>query len=293
MRSLRYFPAVSIGSGLLFLLFIISSCSKGGNDDSNPPAPPTVATLNTTNTIAIARTYAVVSSAVTNTGNATIQQKGFCWSKTANPTIADKSLISTSSQNTFSDTIKGLAYNTVYYIRSFATNSAGTSYGAEIQIRTENSSYTINQAFAGGKIAYIDSTGEHGLIYYSTRNYTHYRWAEWPFTHTAIGNTEIGLGKGKSNTQKILLAGNNAPNTAAKVCDQFVSGGYDDWFLPSSHELVAVKAAIPFFDISGSLYWTSTEANQYNAFLIPISAISSFGTDGKDMSWGVIPVREF
>lgn len=265
-------------------LFSIVGCSKPGDD--TPPA----LSATTTNTVSI--NYVVVSATINNTGS--ISSKGFCWSKNPNPTLSDHSIVIAGSGNTFSDTITGLIYNTIYYVRAFATNSVGTSYSQQVQLRTQDTRYTIGQSHEGGKIFYIDSTGEHGFIYAPSYFYTHYRWAAWPHNSMAVGTPTLpDVGTGKSNTQIILASGNNAANTAAKVCDDFVLNGYSDWFLPSSHEVALLRAAIGPFDISGSLYWTSTEVNQYNAYLLPINATSSFGNDSKGNSWGVIPVRSF
>ncbi|MBK6935537.1 MAG: hypothetical protein IPH18_00565 [Chitinophagaceae bacterium] len=196
-------------------------------------------------------------------------------------------------QNSFTDTIKGLRYNTTYYIRSFATNQAGTAYGPETQVRTQNTIYTIGQSFAGGKIFHIDSTGDHGLVYFAAYNYTHYPWAILPHTNILVGGTSEAMGTGKTNTLRILASGNTGAGTAARICDDFVSGGYTDWFLPSRVELLAIKASVSIFDISGSAYWSSSEALQNKAYFVMINGISSIDLDQKTEYFGVIPVREF
>jgi hypothetical protein len=186
-----------------------------------------------------------------------------------------------------------LSYNTVYYLRAYATNSIGTAYSQQVQFKTLNTQYTVGQNFQGGKIFYIDSTGEHGLIFPVIYFYEEKRWAGWPYGDSLVGTTLTDVGAGKLNTQKILASGNNDPISAARYCDDLVLNGYSDWFLPSAGELALVKAAVGPLEISGSLYWTSTEATQLKAYFIPINAIASYGAESKDWTLGVIPVRSF
>jgi uncharacterized protein (TIGR02145 family) len=64
--------------------------------------------------------------------NAKISEVGFCWNTKPNPTISDnKTKVSAESANSI-DTISGLNSNKEYYIRSYAKNSKGITYGNEI-----------------------------------------------------------------------------------------------------------------------------------------------------------------
>ena len=57
---------------------------------------------------------------------------------------------------------------------------------------------------------------------------------------------------------------------AALLCDQSVKNGYTDWYLPSKdelNELYQQRNVIGGFQsgVSGSYYWSSTEAANYKA----------------------------
>ncbi len=67
---------------------------------------------------------------VTSTGGVALIEKGLVYSTSQNPTIANTKIISTDA-NSFSINITGLIENTTYYVRAFATNSKGTSYGEQ------------------------------------------------------------------------------------------------------------------------------------------------------------------
>ncbi|MCX6269402.1 MAG: T9SS type A sorting domain-containing protein [Bacteroidetes bacterium] len=73
---------------------------------------------------------------VTSEGISPVTSRGVCWSNSANPTIAGNHTMDGSGAGAFTSSITGLSANTTYYIRAFATNSYGTSYGNEQIIST-------------------------------------------------------------------------------------------------------------------------------------------------------------
>jgi uncharacterized protein (TIGR02145 family) len=100
---------------------------------------PTLPTLTTTAASAITATTATSGGNITSDNGATITARGICWSTTANPTIA----LSTKTNNgtgtgDFTSSIIGLNANTTYYVRAYATNSTGTSYGAQRTFTTDS-----------------------------------------------------------------------------------------------------------------------------------------------------------
>lgn len=114
-----------------------SSSITYGNEISFTTLPvlPTVAT--TTAATAITGTTATTGGNVTNTGGATITERGVCFGTTANPTIANTKVIdSTPGLGSFVSNITGLLGYTTYYARGYATNSAGTGYGPQISFTT-------------------------------------------------------------------------------------------------------------------------------------------------------------
>lgn len=69
---------------------------------------------------------------VINDGGDTVTATGVCWSITPQPTIADSHIVNpVPGTGLFTDTITNLDLTT-YYVRAFATNSYGTTYGNEI-----------------------------------------------------------------------------------------------------------------------------------------------------------------
>jgi uncharacterized protein (TIGR02145 family) len=67
--------------------------------------------------------------------NSDIIDNGICWSISKNPTI-NNNIISCDYQTSFNVSIYNLSKNTKYYVRAYATNTYGTSYGSEISFTT-------------------------------------------------------------------------------------------------------------------------------------------------------------
>ena len=73
---------------------------------------------------------------VTDDGGAVVYNRGVCWGTSQNPTIYDNHTVDGNGTGTFTSFVAGLAPGTTYYIRAYATNSAGTSYGSQISFVT-------------------------------------------------------------------------------------------------------------------------------------------------------------
>lgn len=68
---------------------------------------------------------------IVSDGGSAITDKGFCWSTSANPTIADAHASGTGNPPFFRYTVSGLTPGTTYHFRAYATNGVGTSYGVD------------------------------------------------------------------------------------------------------------------------------------------------------------------
>ena len=98
-----------------------------------------VATLAATTPVsAIGSTTATSGGNITYNGGATVSVSGIVWSTTSTPTISDSKTTDGVANGTYTSTITGLTPGTLYYVRSYATNSVGTSYGAQASFTTLN-----------------------------------------------------------------------------------------------------------------------------------------------------------
>jgi uncharacterized protein (TIGR02145 family) len=99
----------------------------------------TAPSLTTNAVTGVTLANAVSGGNITNENGAPVTTRGICWNTLGNPTTSDPSLTSGSGTGSYSITITGLNQGTIYYVRAFATNSAGTSYGDQVRFSTSAS----------------------------------------------------------------------------------------------------------------------------------------------------------
>ena len=97
---------------------------------------PTVTTSAITQ---ITETTAVAGGNVTSDGGATVTERGVVYSTSQNPTTANSKVQCGSGTGAFSCNLSNLQENTTYYVRAYAINKNGTSYG-------EQNSFTTNKS---------------------------------------------------------------------------------------------------------------------------------------------------
>jgi len=195
----------------------------------------------------------------------TVTSRGICWSTSPFPTTADSKAVYPAGPGgggNYTVTMAGLSLNTLYYARAYAINSAGTAYGNQVSFTTLP--IGIGQSYGGGIIFYIDPNGVEGLISAaSDQDIT-----EWGCDGTSIPGTSSAFGTGQANTTAIVNGCSEA-GIAARICDDLVLNGYDDWYLPSIYELYEMsqhQSLIGGFN-SGVYYWSSSQESPYFAYV--------------------------
>ena len=119
------------------------------------------ATLTTSTPTSVTCYSMVVGGNITSDGNATVTERGVCYSTTQNPTTTSPKLIMGSGTGSFSNSLAGLSANTTYYIRAYAINNQGTAYGSQVSATTAAlpvittnaiSAFTSSTATTGGNV---------------------------------------------------------------------------------------------------------------------------------------------
>jgi len=233
-------------------------------------APIVIPTITTSSVVVSSQTSVSCGGNISNSGGAAVTARGVCWSTTTNPTI---SLTTKTSNGTgsgsFTSSITGLVENTTYYVRAYATNSAGTAYGEEVSFVP---SVAVGMSYQGGVIAYILKSGDsgyiagqtHGIIAASTDQGISKVWHNGYYMTTGASGTAIGTGLANTNT---IVSNQGAGSYAAYICYNLVLNGYSDWYLPSRDELYQLylnQSAIGGF--VSDYYWSSSEYSSTNAF---------------------------
>jgi len=119
----RYDPAISVSQVLMVKLGMPEVVTKFAN------------TINTG--------AALVAGSVLSDGGASITERGICWGTQSNLSISDGKLEEGKGMGQFTKQLLGLKPNTLYYVKAYAINSLGLSYGNELSFTTDAEEATI------------------------------------------------------------------------------------------------------------------------------------------------------
>ena len=249
---------------------------------------PTLPTVTTNDVTDLTQNSLTSGGNVTSDGGSAVTARGICWSTSPDPTISDRHTTDGTGTETFTSHLSGLAANTFYYIRAYATNSMGTSYGWNVSFTTLP--FAIGQPYQGGIIFYLDGTGQHGLIAAVSDQSTNIPWYNGTFKFT--GSTGDGLYSGARNTAIIIasqMPDNQAGNFAAKICADYtvIDDGviYGNWYLPSKYELdLLYKQQYYVGNFVSAVYWSSTEVTANTAWDQGFVSGTQWN-DPKDYGW--------
>ncbi len=193
-------------------------------------------------------------------------------------------------------------------VATFPINIGGKSCSINVNVQF---SLVLGDTFGGGIVGYIFKPGDigyvagetHGIIAALSDLPLLYTWGPGAYSQY-FQNISNLIGKGKNNTDTILAVGIiiNANFPAAQAAKNYKDGVYDDWFLPSRDDLLALKLNLANnnkgnFYTSGSQttgYWSSSVMQNFAGALAPMFA-PNVGVCGCAVfeSYRVRPVRYF
>lgn len=84
----------------------------------------------------ITNSSALINAIVTAGGNYPVIERGIVWDTLSNPSLVNNHISKDTGTGSFKISFKKLKSNTTYFIKPYATNIAGTSYGKEISFTT-------------------------------------------------------------------------------------------------------------------------------------------------------------
>ena len=198
---------------------------------------PTVTTTVASN---ITDSSAVSGGNVTSNGGAAITARGVCWGTSANPTISNSRTNNGTGVGSFTSTITGMLPNTTYHVRAYATNTAGTAYGAEITFVTKD---TLPE----GALSGVFSIGANKQVHFSKGN------LQWSAT-----------GGGSTATTHAVAGGGTADGTWRFAPNQWDTIGEANSNISSSY-----RGWIDLFGWGTSGYHNPND--QYNTNYYPYS----------------------
>ncbi|MGL5947029.1 MAG: hypothetical protein ACRCZV_12725 [Sediminibacterium sp.] len=190
----------------------------------------------------------ILLDSISSDGFSNITERGIVWSLSPNPMLPVNSISTNTFKSATSIKLPSFPLSTTVYIREYATNSIGTSYGPQAILRTPVplSTANIGDVYDGGVIFYLlkpgdpgyDPTTKHGFIVAIpiSKLPRYGSVSSWGLTTPVIG-TDTSLFTGENNT--LLIA--SVPNSSAFLAVTFIKNtNYwpsGNWFLPSKAEL--------------------------------------------------------
>lgn len=145
----------------MYCLVIMTGVAFGILTGCQKAAVVNYASLTTTQITNIKSVSAMSGGTITSDGGSKITESGICWSLSSNPTVSNYKSINTVLKGSFICPIADLIPDTTYYVRSYAMNSFGISYGYVIHFKTlpvaqlttvMPTSITATTALSGGDI---------------------------------------------------------------------------------------------------------------------------------------------
>jgi uncharacterized protein (TIGR02145 family) len=134
-------------TGTLYYIRAFATNSVGtayGSEVTFTTGQVSLPVLTTSAVTSITVTTAVSGGNITSAGGGTISARGVCWSTGSNPTIANSHTTNGTGTGSFTSNITGLTIGTIYYVRAYATNSAGTAYGSQVSFTTTHEIGTVS-----------------------------------------------------------------------------------------------------------------------------------------------------
>lgn len=166
--------------------------------------------------------------------------------------------------------LKSKFLNEIHFqLQSENKNTVSQDYSSNTQITNQSGDFEIGQSYGGGKIVYVDNTGNHGLIAAPDDIRGPVSWGENGITR-ATSRTN-----GKRNSDQIVeyfvyyKKGRYLEESAANICLECNDGGYTDWYLPAIDELRHMfDNRFEIGGFSGDDYCSSTEKGPKDIYAI-------------------------
>lgn len=235
----------------LLVALLLGSCTT--NTSMSPVITTTVANQITVN-------RAITGGNLTTDGGARIIQQGVCWDTITNPTITKNKMVDLSGKSVFLDTISGLKANKTYFVRAYATNFTGTSYGNTETFTTLKTATPSLNTTAITSIAEITAASggnitSDGGSAVTARGVC---WSNIPgATVTLITKTTDGSGLGSFSSSITGLVGSTTYYVRAYATNTQGTSYGEEIFFTTTPKAIVVNVPILFTNVVTSIAYTT------------------------------------
>ncbi|OIQ29385.1 MAG: hypothetical protein BM564_06725 [Bacteroidetes bacterium MedPE-SWsnd-G2] len=182
-------------------------------------------------------------------------------------------------------------------------NAALDIWTPVIQESTSENTHHIGEFYGGGIVFYTYDNGNHGLII-STEDMSDGDEVEWGFKDDDISEAESEW-NGSGNTLALVEEGVES-DEAAGLCNNYNSGNFSDWYLPSLNELQLIFKSLYIINKTldsdsdsntyglsvNDSYWSSTQQNDEKSYLLKLDHMKA-EKKKKDEDHKVRAIRAF
>jgi len=228
----------------------------------------------------ISQTTASSGGEIIGNGGSPITARGVCWSTASNPTINNNKTSDSTGVGRFISTLQGLASGSVYFVRAYATNSLGTSYGEQVSVTAGLDPSIFNTGISYGSLVDIE-----GNVYRTVQIGTQTWMAENLRTATYRNGEQIQI-----ISDSASWANNNTNIPAWSFYQNNASGNIPygklynwyavtsskgicplGWHIPKDEEWNQLTNVVGFsaggkLKSAGTSFWTSPNTGGTNAF---------------------------
>ena len=135
---------LTINTNYYVRAYAVNSLGVGYSEQKSFTTKDGLATITTTEATSTA-TSITIGGDVTDNGGFVVTERGVCYSSTnSEPTITDAFVVGGKGNGAFNLSITGLSASTTYYLRAYATNENGTTYGEVVTAVTKDGAAIVS-----------------------------------------------------------------------------------------------------------------------------------------------------
>ncbi len=271
---------------LLMCLVLLSTCKKKTVTQPEPEVSP-LPTISTSPITSITEASAISGGAIISEGTSPIISSGICWDTIPAPDLTRGALSKTTGGTNYTCTISDLKVYKKYYVRAFATNGSGTSFGNEISFTSSDvwtklgaplSPLQIYSMKAKGNQVYICSSN--GLLYSADAGDT---WQNVGFTNSVVNSVGIGDNVVFAGVNNLIYKSmNNGTNWTLLSTNIPTISGVTDFLINSDEVYASLYDGVYFSSNKGNTWSYINNGLASGTYYFRISRVGStiFCADG-------------